>query len=462
MQLRTTFEHGWNRLRDAFSSSVLGTTSDRPPLGLGGGLSRPARLGLTALSFGLALAGVLACGERAGVAFFYPALMIAGIFGGAELALAALLLAAAASYLLFPGDPDFWIFVTAATLQTAAALILRLLFRESRRWGVRYRRLLSAMSSAVTVSDAQGRIGRPHPELSRLIGMDWPAYRGARWLASIHPDDHKLLLPPGSFKNVTVQRAEIRLKDPKTGDWRWHLMRAVPLLGDNGEVEEWISILTDIHEHKLASEQREVAIGEGRHRLKNLITIIESLAKSSRPPDKDAAVEAFLGRYLGRLRALSAASDLALANNYATMQAEEVARATLSPFLETDSQRLAIGGPRLELSEAMGGGLAMGLNELATNAIKYGALSVPQGRVSFTWTVESLADSDLVTMEWRESGGPPPRPPEKEGYGARVIRFIATRESNGKVEMNYPPEGYVCRISFTKAHKPRVKTLERE
>jgi two-component sensor histidine kinase len=236
----------------------------------------------------------------------------------------------------------------------------------------------------------------------------------------------------------------------------------VPLVGDHGEVEEWISILTDIHDRKMAGEQREVVIGEGRHRLKNLVTIIESLAKSSRPPAKDEAVEAFMVRFLGRLRALSAASDLALASNYSTMLADDVARATLAPFLERDSERLSIEGPRLELSEAMGGGLAMGLNELATNAIKYGALSVPEGRARFTWTVDTQADGDHVTMEWRESGGPPPRPPQKEGYGSRVIKFIASRESNGSVDTSYPPEGYICRISFTRPHRPRVKTLEPE
>ena len=462
MQLRTTLRRAWNLLRDAFSSSVLGTTSATTPSGLGGGMSRSARLAVTAVSFALALGGAMLSGSAQGAAFFYPALMIAGIFGGVGLAAAALGLAIAAAQLLFGPELHFWMFVAASGLQTAVALVLRVLFRESRRWGVRYRRLLNAMSQAVTVSDDQGRIERPHPELGRLIGMEWPAYRGARWLASIHPDDQKKLLPPLPFKQVTVQRAEIRLKNPQTGDWRWHLMRAVPLVGEHGEVEEWISILTDIHERKLSGEQREVMIGESRHRLKNLITIIESLAKSSRPRETESGVEAFLARFLGRLHALSAASDLALAGNYATMPLEDVARATLAPFLEKDSERLTISGPRVELSEATGGGLALGLNELATNAIKYGALSVPQGRVGFTWTLTPEEDGNLVTLEWRESGGPPPMAPQKEGYGSRVIKFIPSRERGGSVTFDYAPEGYVCRIAFKMPARPRVKTLEPE
>lgn len=458
--MRTTPTRAWNWLRDRYSSSVLGVTSPGMP-GLDGGLSRPSRLTITTLSLALAALAALLVGSPPGALFFFPALMIAGIFGGAELALPALVLSVVLGRALFPAL-DLWLFGGAAAVQTFLALGLRGLFRESRRWGVRYRRLLSAMSSAVTVSDALGRIERPHPELEKLIGMAWPTYRGPRWLASIHPDDQNRLLPPQPFKDVAVQRAEIRIKNPSGGDWRWHLMRAVPLLGEDGEVEEWISVLTDVHERKLAGEQRDIMVGEARHRLKNLMTIIDSLAKSSRPADKDPAVDAFLVKFLGRLHALSAASDLALASNYSTMQADDVAREILAPFLEAGSSRLTFGGPKLELSEATGGALALGLNEMVTNSIKHGALSVPDGRAAFTWSVTPSEDGEQVAMEWRESGGPAPRTPQKEGYGTRVIKFIPSRERGGAVAFSYAPEGYACKITFTKPVKPRVKTLEAE
>ena len=103
-------------------------------------------------------------------------------------------------------------------------------------------------------------------------------------------------------------------------------------------------------------------------------------------------------------------------------------------------------GPDLLLGQATGGSLALGLHELATNAIKHGALRVPEGRVSFTWTLEH---GRRVEMVWRETGGPAPGTPSKGGYGARVIGFIAAREQNGAVTMEFPPEGYICRITFT-------------
>ncbi|MEI9995468.1 MAG: HWE histidine kinase domain-containing protein [Rhizomicrobium sp.] len=425
--------------------------------GLDGGLSRAARLLVVTAALALGVLAGLLAGTPWGAVFFFPALMIAGVFGGVELALPALAIALLVAIYRFAGV-DLWIFIAATVLQTVLALVLRVLFRESRRWGVRYRRLLSVMTSAVTVSDGQGRIERPHPDLARLIGMEWPDYAGPRWLSAIHPDDQEKLLPAGPAKDVQVQRAELRLKDPKTGDWRWHLMRAVPLLDARGEVEEWVSILTDIHERKLAAEQQDMMVGEARHRLKNLMTIIESLVKSSRPREADPAVDAFQKKLLGRLHALTAAGDLALASNYTTMETGEVVAATLAPFLETEQSRLAFGGPKLVLSQATGGSLALGIHELTTNAIKHGALSVPDGRVSFTWDVVPAGDARRVEMIWRESGGPLPIEPAKAGYGARVISFIASREQNGQVTMEYPPEGYICRIAFTAP--PRNEALE--
>lgn len=455
--VRNYFAKAWYALRNGFSSSVLGTTSRAVP-DLDGGLSSPVRLSIVTVAVASALLAGWAAGRPDGELFFFPALTVAGLFGGAILALAAYAVCLALAAPMFD-DGAFWILAAAAAAQTGVALLLRGLFRESRRWGVRYRHLLAMTSSAVTVSDAQGRIERPHPELERLIGMPWPDYAGTNWLASVHPEDRNKIVPQRPFESVAVQSAELRLRNPVTGDWRWHLMRAVPLKDASGKVVEWISTLNDVHERKLSGEQQDMVIGEARHRLKNLMTIIDSLVKMSRPRGAGATVEAFEKKLLGRLHALSAAGDLALASNYTTMMAHEVVAATLAPFLETESARLTFGGPDLRLREATGGALAMGIHELTTNAIKHGALSVPEGRVSFTWTVVKSDQGSQVEMLWRETGGPPPQPPEREGYGARVIAFIPSREHNGMVKVEYPPDGYLCRIRFTLLEAAKVPEL---
>jgi two-component sensor histidine kinase len=286
--------------------------------------------------------------------------------------------------------------------------------------------------------------------------MEWPDYAGHGWMKAVHPDDVPLTTPQTPGNGGDAQRAEIRLKDPATGDWHWYYMRAMPLFDADGKVAEWISALTDIHQNKMQREHQQLIIGEARHRLKNLITIIEALAKSSKPK-AEPAVDEFMRKFSGRLHALSAAGDLALASNYSAIDTEEIVRATLAPFLETESARLTFSGPKLSLPEATGGALALGVHELATNAIKYGALSVPGGKVSFSWHTEDTGADQAVVMEWTESGRPNVPAPEREGFGGRVIRFIPGRERNGKVDVEYRPGGFYCRISFV---RPRPTAVE--
>ena len=110
--------------------------------------------------------------------------------------------------------------------------------------------------------------------------------------------------------------------------------------------------------------------------------------------------------------------------------------------------RLRFDGPVLELSEQMGGALALAVHELATNALKYGALSVPSGSVTFTWTTTPRDGGTHVVFLWKEDGGPPPSPPVRDGFGHRMIRSVTAREAQGEVSIDHPPDGLVCRIAF--------------
>ena len=203
------------------------------------------------------------------------------------------------------------------------------------------------------------------------------------------------------------------------------------------------------------ADSRELVLGEARHRLKNLMAIIEALAKFSGPrPGAAPSIDAFMHRFVGRLRALGAASDLVLKYGPGVLEAGAVVRAVLEPFLSESSPRFRFDGPELKLSEQFGGALAMAVHELATNALKYGALSVPHGSVSFQWTATPTDRGEQVVFLWKEDGGPAPQPPEKEGYGHRMIRSVAAREMAGEVRIDYRPEGVVCRIAYLRRPSP--------
>jgi len=283
--------------------------------------------------------------------------------------------------------------------------------------------------------------------------MTWEEYRGHGWIDAIHPDDRDQLPLQGPPNEGTAYRLELRIREGATGEWRWHRLRTLPMRGPDGEIREWIGTLDDIHDGTAEAERREIVVSELRHRLKNLMAIVEALAKYSAPrPGTDAGVDNFLKRFTGRLRALTAASDLVLAGQHGAINADAVIRATLAPFMSDQVPRIFIEGPEILLSEQFGGGLALAVHELATNAIKYGALSVPQGAVSLAWTVEQVPQGERVAFDWKERGGPAPQKPSRDGFGTRMIRAVTARENAGSVSIDYEPDGLRCRISFT--HPP--------
>lgn len=310
--------------------------------------------------------------------------------------------------------------------------------------------LAQATSDIVFITDARGFIRDFDPIFSRVSASGWESYRGEGWRDAIYPDDHERL--SGLLNDGKPHSIDVRIRKPGANEWTWCRLRFVPLSERNGSIREWVGSLTDIHESVLAREARELLLGELRHRMKNLMTIIEALAKASRR-GKDPAVEEYLKRFLGRLHALGVAADMVLAGGRSYIDMGAMVRETMAPFVGEDRHRVRIDGPDLRLSETTGGALALAVHELATNAIKYGALSVPDGKVAILWNSAPAESGEAVNFEWVENGGPPPAAPEKPGFGMRVIQSAPVREKSGDVAMEYRPEGLYCRISFVTNRK---------
>lgn len=156
----------------------------------------------------------------------------------------------------------------------------------------------------------------------------------------------------------------------------------------------------------------------------------------------------YIAKLNGRLQALSGAADLVMARRGVSLDLGEIVRTTLGPFMEERSSRIHIEGPALQLGEQTGGPMALALHELATNAIKYGALSTPQGRVTLNWRLEPDPHGRRVEIIWQESGGPECVAPKHAGFGTRVIKFAASHETSNTVVINYLPKGLQCCIRF--------------
>lgn len=391
--------------------------------------------------------------------FYVPAIAVVTAVAGWRYGVAALVASGPLGWWLF-GEPslfyggsahDAMIVTTTVWFLLCGVMVVIVSFVRSallraETAEARYRKLLGVAFGIIWTMDAEGRASGQHEVWQQVTGMSWPDYEGHGWLNAFHEEDRAAVLPHA--KNQSGHHEfDARLWDVKFGDWRWYRGHAALVPSLSGGPDEWLVKLRDDHDQKTAHDRRELALGEMRHRMKNLVTIIDALAKSSRV-GRNTEVDAFLRRFLGRLHALGAAADQVLAAGRSAIECNAAIKSALGPFQSDCTERFRIEGPQITLTEETGGSIAMALHELATNAVKYGALSVPDGHVTVRWALLPAENGERFLLEWIEHGGPAPSQPERDGFGSRVIRAAAARERNGEVEIDYDPRGLVCRISF--------------
>ena len=222
-----------------------------------------------------------------------------------------------------------------------------------------------------------------------------------------------------------------------------------PIRDKDGTIVGAAKVARDITERRRAAERQEMLLGEMRHRVKNLATVIEALARQSRPRDEPAVAE-FIDAFVGRVHALLSTGELTLGSPTRKVELGQLLNKVLQPFVDPNrADRITIRGPSLVIAEKTAGNLALAIHELATNALKYGALSNSSGRVLISWTVEPADADRRISLEWRERGGPPATKPKREGFGSRVVSSALARERDAQVKQLFEPDGVHCTFDFT-------------
>jgi two-component sensor histidine kinase len=186
------------------------------------------------------------------------------------------------------------------------------------------------------------------------------------------------------------------------------------------------------------NEQLRFAMTELRHRTKNLITIIQAIARQTMR--QTAITGDFDVRFAGRLNALGRSLDL-LDDDWRGASLDVLVRQQLAPFGHLDGDRIAAQGPPIALNPEAARNIGLALHELATNASKYGALSVPEGKVAVHWTLARSSRPQRFIMIWRESSGPVVILPEHWGFGRQVLQQVTAQSHVGKVMHEFLPEG---------------------
>jgi two-component sensor histidine kinase len=180
------------------------------------------------------------------------------------------------------------------------------------------------------------------------------------------------------------------------------------------------------------------------HRSKNLLAVIQAMARQT--AHYAGSTESFLEKFNARLQALATSHDILFKEEWQSASLAELVRLHLGPYLGRDESQVSAEGPTVLLKPEAAQNLGFALHELATNAAKYGALSVREGRVSIVWCWLSEADGNGVKLDWVESGGPAVEIPSHRGFGSMVIERNLGRGLDTKVEWAFPPEGVECKI----------------
>jgi PAS domain S-box-containing protein len=327
-------------------------------------------------------------------------------------------------------------------------------------------RLHEALRLASVACEA-GRMGAWHldvendrltysDELLALMGIDKSQFGGTSEAveAFTHPDDIERRRKDRANALAQGDRWEYdyRILRPD-GEVRWMSSRGKIVRRTEGIPIEAYGMTLDVTERKRAEAHVRFIMKELSHRTKNLMAVVQTISWQTARQSLD--LEDFEQRFTHRVEALGRSQDLLVKRDWRGVVLEELVRAQLEPFLDRTEERLATQGPALLLMPAAAQDLGLALHELATNASKYGALSVPSGKIEIGWRI---AGAKRFHMTWRESGGPRVSPPVRKGFGSTVITGTLARTFNGEAQLEYRSEGLCWEL--TAPMDPLIEELD--
>jgi PAS domain S-box-containing protein len=437
---------------------------------------RPGSAGAYALAFvsvGIATALRLAVDPYlVGAQFvtFFPAIVITTLIGGfgAGLLCAVLSTAAADFFVLAPRwsfsfsieDPanlaDLLLFGPLASY--LVIVIARMRFAIEREQAEankdRLRLALDAAQLGWWQYDPHRRIVSGDARFKEILDVATDETPAKEIAKRVHPDDaerywadREAALDPANPKGYAYQYRVQR----SGGEVRWVETHGLPYFEGDGRERpavHAIGTVQDITERKEREEKERLLMEEINHRAKNMLGVVQSIAKETAAQTP----EDFIERFSGRIHALSATQDLLVRNLWDGVEIEDLVRAQTAPFANLIGSRIFVRGLKLRLNAASAQAIGLALHELATNAGKYGALSTDKGHVEVRWG----ADSGTFTMSWVERDGPPVSAPKRRGFGTIVMEAMAECSVDGAVDLEYAPSGVTWRLSC-----PAANALER-
>lgn len=321
---------------------------------------------------------------------------------------------------------------------------------ELRETELRLQVLMEGIPQLVWRAVGEGQLSWSSPQWSEYTGLSEEASRDAGWLEAFHPEDRDAVRAEWIDAAETgIFEVEARIRRSASQDYRWFQTRASPVRNDTGAIIEWLGTSTDIHQIRDLQSRQQVMVAELQHRTRNLMAVVLSTSEKTARASSD--LSDFRERFNDRLEALARVQALLsrLSENE-RITFDELIGAELAA-LEGAADQVSLDGPEgVLLRSSTVQTLAMALHELATNAVKYGALSQAGARLAVSWNVDRATKDGPVWLyiDWRESGVAMPAGHATGGHGRELIERALPYQLDARTRFVLGPEGVHCSISF--------------
>src|SRR5665213_2390977 len=260
--------------------------------------------------------------------------------------------------------------------------------------------------------------------------------------------DEEILPPDAGAAVIAIKREALASGQPKRAEvaldngsgLRWNDIHIEPLRNEAGDIVGVTCASVDVTERKEGEAHLRLLMRELTHRSKNLLAVIQAMARQT--ARHAGSTSGFLDQFAARLQALAASHDLLVRESWYGASLRELIESQLAAFSGDDGAQVSVEGVPVALKPEAAQTLGLALHELAVNAAKFGALSVPEGRVSIAWALRGNA----IDLEWREENGPMVKNRRKKGFGSMVIERNLANALDAAVNLKFDPDGLRCYI----------------
>jgi len=240
----------------------------------------------------------------------------------------------------------------------------------------------------------------------------------------------------------TLASAERELTAPDSGTR--YIVRILPYRRVDNFVAGVVITFIGVTAITRAEERQRLLLAELQHRVRNTLGVVRSIARRS--AETSTSVEEYASHLDGRLNALARIQAMVNRDPEGGFDLEYLIVEELLGYNAREGDQLRVSGPPVRLQPKAAETFALALHELATNAIKYGALSQPAGRLDVSWRLDDADGTKRLIFDWRERGGPPVTPPKRKGFGGELLERTLAFELKGKTTLTFDPSGLHCTI----------------